>query len=73
MWQEGSLYAICAAYSIIGLFALVGALGRRSLPASLRIKKVPPTVSVQIQLVRIQRRVPEYGWTTQKVRGSSRT
>ena len=27
---------------------------------------MPPT-HLQIQLIRIQRRVPEFGWTTQKV------
>ncbi|KAK1417614.1 hypothetical protein QVD17_26744 [Tagetes erecta] len=41
-WQEGVFYALCAAYALVSLIALV-------------------------QLVRIQMRVPEYGWTTQKV------
>lgn len=41
-WQEGIFYTLCAAYSLVGVIAL-------------------------IQLVRIQIRVPEYGWTTQKV------
>eukprot|EP00250_Pteridium_aquilinum_P004495 c14695_g1_i1 orf=497-1363(+) len=41
-WQEGVFYTLCAAYSLVGFFALV-------------------------QLIRIEIRVPEYGWTTQKV------
>ncbi|KVH93429.1 hypothetical protein Ccrd_004527, partial [Cynara cardunculus var. scolymus] len=41
-WQEDTFYALCAAYGLVCLIALV-------------------------QLVRIQMRVPEYGWTTQKV------
>ncbi|KAL8188981.1 hypothetical protein R6Q57_029501 [Mikania cordata] len=41
-WQEGVFYALCGAYALVSLIALV-------------------------QLVRIQMRVPEYGWTTQKV------
>lgn len=40
--QEGVFYTLCAAYSLVGVVAL-------------------------IQLVRIEIRVPEYGWTTQKV------
>ncbi|XP_029123861.1 tobamovirus multiplication protein 1 isoform X2 [Elaeis guineensis] len=41
-WQRGIFYALCAAYSLVSLVALV-------------------------QLIRIQLRVPEYGWTTQKL------
>ncbi|KAL8234601.1 hypothetical protein R6Q59_020701 [Mikania micrantha] len=41
-WKEGVFYALCGAYALVSLIALV-------------------------QLVRIQMRVPEYGWTTQKV------
>ncbi|KAH7282564.1 hypothetical protein KP509_35G036800 [Ceratopteris richardii] len=40
--QEGVFYALCAAYSLVGVVAA-------------------------IQLIRIQHRAPEYGWTTQKV------
>ncbi|XP_008790872.3 tobamovirus multiplication protein 1-like isoform X2 [Phoenix dactylifera] len=41
-WQRGIFYALCAAYSLVSLVALV-------------------------QLIRIHLRVPEYGWTTQKL------
>ncbi|KAL9271524.1 Tobamovirus multiplication protein 1-like protein [Drosera capensis] len=41
-WQDGIFFALCSAYGIVSLVAL-------------------------IQLIRIQLRVPEYGWTTQKV------
>ncbi|XP_028753107.1 tobamovirus multiplication protein 1-like [Neltuma alba] len=41
-WQRGIYFALCAAYALLSIAALV-------------------------QLARIQLRVPEYGWTTQKV------
>ncbi|KAH9658174.1 Tobamovirus multiplication protein 1 [Citrus sinensis] len=41
-WQSGIFYALCAAYVLVSLVALV-------------------------QLVRIQLRLPNYGWTIQKV------
>ncbi|XP_073314056.1 tobamovirus multiplication protein 1-like [Primulina huaijiensis] len=41
-WQDGIFFALCAAYALVSLVAL-------------------------IQLIRIELRVPEYGWTTQKV------
>lgn len=41
-WQNGILYGLSAAYSLVGAVAM-------------------------IQLIRIEMRVPEYGWTTQKV------
>uniref|UniRef100_A0A0D6R9Q1 THH1/TOM1/TOM3 domain-containing protein n=1 Tax=Araucaria cunninghamii TaxID=56994 RepID=A0A0D6R9Q1_ARACU len=41
-WQDAIFFALCAAYSLVALIALV-------------------------QLIRIQLRVPEYGWTTQKI------
>ncbi|XP_029124293.1 tobamovirus multiplication protein 1-like isoform X2 [Elaeis guineensis] len=41
-WQRGIFYALCVAYSLVSVVALV-------------------------QLIRIQLRVPEYGWTTQKL------
>ncbi|KAL8097482.1 tobamovirus multiplication protein 1-like [Apium graveolens] len=41
-WHKAIFYALCAAYALVSLVALV-------------------------QLIRIQLRVPEFGWTTQKV------
>lgn len=67
--QTYANYGIGGAYALLELVALVS----KSTPACrppllLVIIAVGLTVCfVQVQLIRIQLRVPEYGWTTQKV------
>jgi Protein of unknown function (DUF1084) len=42
-------------------------MGVKAAQSKTLLLSMSPPPSVQVQLVRIQLRVPEYGWTTQKV------
>jgi len=69
-WQSAIFYFLCAAYALVSSIALV------SIPHSFFKSLFSTTLFLidcsciqtpQIQLVRIDVRVPEYGWTTQKI------
>jgi hypothetical protein len=51
----------------IACTAALAVLSNFQLPSSAPRPAPSPLLSLQIQLIRIQRRVPEFGWTTQKV------
>ncbi|RRT83078.1 hypothetical protein B296_00015708, partial [Ensete ventricosum] len=57
-WQRGIFCALCASYALVSVVALV-----RIAFCNLGYD----FLAHQIQLIRIQLRVPEYGWTTQKL------
>ncbi|KAF3451702.1 hypothetical protein FNV43_RR07798 [Rhamnella rubrinervis] len=54
-WQDGIFFTLCAAYALVSSVALVLLFSLSSF------------FMLSIQLIRIELRVPEYGWTTQKV------
>ena len=67
-------YILAVLYLALGLTALVSFSSSLSLSLSLSLRHPPPdaftsvsTNRAQVQLIRIQLRLPEYGWTTQKV------
>ncbi|KAJ8443718.1 hypothetical protein Cgig2_029623 [Carnegiea gigantea] len=63
-WQDGIFLALCAAYAVVSAVALV-----LSSFSSLCFCICPFAFQffLKIQLIRIELRVPQYGWTTQKV------
>ncbi|KAI3466579.1 hypothetical protein Pfo_023242 [Paulownia fortunei] len=58
-WQDGIFFTLCAVYALVSSVALVSRLYYYYSACACEY--------IHIQLIRIELRVPEYGWTTQKV------
>lgn len=64
--QDASFYTLCAMFSLVSFLALVHCpFFFQDLPLGYTLIK--RLSCFQVQLIRIQSRIPEYGWTTQKV------
>jgi hypothetical protein len=71
-WQRGVFDGLAVAYCCLATVALVsGCTSVQKARCICSLQSVSPHQSLvaclQIQIIRIQLRVPEYGWTTQKV------
>lgn len=71
-WQDriyyslSVLYGLVAAVALVSLKILMKEFSQSSIPCSEK-EVLIELLWFQIQLIRIERRVPEFGWTTQKV------